>query len=117
MPPGSNPTPAGMVTLRPNAVKAFDEVLERWPANNKTPEAMLKKGQALVLMDKRTDGATEFRQILTKFPRSDIAPKACSELKALGYNCSLGAATKKKRLVATIVMAISFSRSGRSAIS
>jgi TolA-binding protein len=81
----------------PNAVKAFDEVLERWPANNKTPEAMLKKGQALVLMDKRTDGATEFRQILTKFPRSDIAPKACSELKALGYNCSLGAATKKKR--------------------
>src|SRR5437764_3383732 len=72
----------------PNAVKAFDEVLERWPANNKTPEAMLKKGQALVLMDKRTDGATEFRQILTKFPRSDIAPKACSELKALGYNCS-----------------------------
>jgi tol-pal system protein YbgF len=81
----------------PNAIKAFDQVLERWPANNKTPEAMLKKGQALVLMDKRTDGATEFRQVLTKFPRSDSAPKACSELKALGYNCSLGAATKKKR--------------------
>jgi TolA-binding protein len=81
----------------PNAVKAFDEVLERWPPNNKTPEAMLKKGQALVLMDKRTDGAAEFRQVLTKFPRSDMAPKACSELKALGYNCSLGAATKKKR--------------------
>jgi tol-pal system protein YbgF len=81
----------------PNAIKAFDQVLERWPPNNKTPEAMLKKGQALVLMDKRTDGATEFRQILTKFPRSEIAPKACSELKALGYNCSLGAATKKKR--------------------
>ncbi len=81
----------------PNAVKAFDQVLEQFPPNNKTPEAMLKKGQALVLMDKRTDGATEFRQILTKFPRSEIAPKACSELKALGYNCSLGAAPKKKR--------------------
>ena len=81
----------------PNAIKAFDQVLERWPPNNKTPEAMLKKGQALVLMDKRTDGAAEFRQILTKFPRSDMAPKACSELKALGYNCSLAAATKKKR--------------------
>jgi tol-pal system protein YbgF len=81
----------------PNAVKAFDQVLERWPNNPKTPEAMLKKGQALVLMDRRTDGATEFRQILTKFPRSDIAPKACSELKALGYNCSLGASSKKKR--------------------
>jgi tol-pal system protein YbgF len=81
----------------PNAIKAFDQVLERWPPNNKTPEAMLKKGQALVLMDKRTDGAAEFRQVLVKFPRSDMAPKACSELKALGYNCSLGAAPKKKR--------------------
>lgn len=81
----------------PNAIKAFDQVLERWPPNQKTPEAMLKKGQALVLMDKRTDGAAEFRQVLTKFPRSDMAPKACSELKALGYNCSAPTASKKKR--------------------
>src|SRR5579864_5121637 len=68
----------------PNAVKAFDQVLEQWGPNQKTAEAMLKKGQALVLMDKRTDGATEFRQVLAKYPRSDVAPKACSELKALG---------------------------------
>ena len=81
----------------PNAIKAFDQVLERWGPNPKTAEAMLKKGQALVLMDKRTDGATEFRQVLAKYPRSDIAPKACSELKALGYNCSPPTASKKKR--------------------
>ena len=78
----------------PNAIKAFDQVLEHWTSNPKTPEAMLKKGQALVLMDKRTDGAAEFRQVLTKFPRSDMAPKACSELKALGYNCSAPTASK-----------------------
>jgi len=81
----------------PNAIKAFDLVLEHWTSNPKTPEAMLKKGQALVLMDKRTDGAAEFRQILTKYPRSDMAPKACYELKALGYNCYAPSATKKKR--------------------
>jgi TolA-binding protein len=81
----------------PNAIKAFDQVLERWGHNPKTEEAMLKKGQALVLMDKRTDGATEFRQLLAKYPRSELAPKACSELKALGYNCTPPAAPKKKR--------------------
>jgi tol-pal system protein YbgF len=81
----------------PNAIKAFDQVLERWPPNQKTPEAMLKKGQALVLMDKRTDGAAEFKQVLAKFPRSDMAPKACSELKALGLNCSAPTQAKKKR--------------------
>ena len=56
---------------------------------------MLKKEQALVLMDKRTDGAAEFKQVLTKYPRSDMAPKACSELKALGYNCYPPAGAKK----------------------
>jgi tol-pal system protein YbgF len=82
----------------PNAIKAFDQVLERWGHNPKTEEAMLKKGQALALMGKPTDGATEFRQLLSKYPRSDQAPKACSELKALGYNCTPPAvATKKKR--------------------
>ena len=81
----------------PNAIKAFDQVLERWSPSKVTPESMLKKGQALVLMDKRNDGAAEFRQVLTKFPRSDMAPKACSELKALGLSCSTGASTKKKR--------------------
>jgi tol-pal system protein YbgF len=81
----------------PNAIKAFNQVLERWSNNNKTPEAMLKIGQALVLMDKRTDGATEFRQVLEKFPHSDMAPKACSELKALGYNCSAPSMKKKAK--------------------
>jgi tol-pal system protein YbgF len=81
----------------PNAIKAFDQVLEQWQSNNKTPEAMLKKGQALVLMDKRTDGAAEFRQVLTKYPHSDMAPKACSELKALGYNCSPPAPLRGKK--------------------
>ena len=58
---------------------------------------MLKKGQALVLMDKRTDGAAEFRQVLTKYPHTDMATKACSELKALGYNCGVTAPPMKKK--------------------
>ena len=79
-----------------NAARAFDQVVERWGANQKTPEAMLKKGQSLVLMDKRTDGATEFRGVIAKYPHTDTAAKACSELRQLGYNCSVGTAPKKK---------------------
>jgi TolA-binding protein len=82
----------------PNAVKAFDTVLERYgPAATKAPEAMLKKGQALVLMDKRTDGAQEFRGVLMKYPHSDVAPKACSELKALGLSCNVSAQPARKK--------------------
>jgi tol-pal system protein YbgF len=79
-----------------NAAKAFDLVVEHYSPNNKTPEAMLKKGQALVMMDKRTDGAAEFRGVLAKYPHTDMATKACSELRQLGYNCSVGAPPRKK---------------------
>jgi tol-pal system protein YbgF len=80
-----------------NAAKAFDEVVERYGASsNKTPEAMLKKGQSLVMMDKRTDGAAEFRGVIAKYPHTDMANKACSELRQLGYNCSVGIQQKKK---------------------
>ena len=80
-----------------NAVKAFDEVLERYPTNNgKAPDAMYMKGQALVKLSKPTDGAKEFRSLLSKYPESPLAPKACTQLKGLGYNCSAAPAVKKK---------------------
>jgi tol-pal system protein YbgF len=80
-----------------NAAKAFDQVLERWQPGQKTPEAMLKKGQSLVMMDKRTDGAAEFRGVIAKYPHTDTAARACSELRQLGYNCSVGTPPMKKK--------------------
>jgi TolA-binding protein len=82
----------------PNALKDFDTVLERYSDSAKTPDAMLMKGRTLVKMDKRTDGAKEFRALLSKYPRHSLAATACSELKALGYQCSgIPAANKKRR--------------------
>lgn len=80
-----------------NAAKNFDEVLERYPTGNKTAEAMFYKGQAMVKLDKRTEGAKEFRSLLSKFPNSELAPKACTELKNLGFSCSAAPAAAKKR--------------------
>ncbi len=67
-----------------NALKAFDTVLERFPDNNKTLDAMYMKGRSLVQMGERTKGAAEFRAVIQRNPRSDTAAKARDQLKALG---------------------------------
>ncbi|MEO8596187.1 MAG: tetratricopeptide repeat protein [Candidatus Solibacter sp.] len=70
------------------AVKEFDMVLEKYPDNNKTSEALLYKGRALVKMPgHKTEGASEFQEVIHRFPKSDQAVQACNERKALGLNC------------------------------
>jgi tol-pal system protein YbgF len=78
------------------AVKDFDLVIEKYPASDRTADALYMKGQALVKLNKKTDGAKEFRAILTQFPTSNIAPKACTHLRELGYSCPPPAAARKK---------------------
>ena len=88
-----------------NAVKEFDMVIDKWPDNNnKIPDAMFGKGQALMKLGRRTDAGNEFRQLIQRFPRNDLANKACDQLKSMGYGCATpraGAApkggTKKKK--------------------
>ena len=76
-----------------DAVKEFDMVLEKYPDNNKTAEALLYKGRALVKMPgHKTDGASEFMEVIKRFPKTDEAVQACTERKALGLNCGAPAA-------------------------
>jgi tol-pal system protein YbgF len=80
------------------AVKEFDMVLEKYPDNTKTPEALLYKGRALVKMPgHKTEGASEFMEVIRRFPKSDQAPQACTERKALGLNCGAPAAPAKRK--------------------
>jgi tol-pal system protein YbgF len=70
------------------AVKEFDMVLEKYPDNNKTADALLFKGRALVKMPgHKTDGANEFLEVIQRFPKSDQAVQACTERKTLGLGC------------------------------
>ncbi|HVP47055.1 MAG TPA: tol-pal system protein YbgF [Bryobacteraceae bacterium] len=69
-----------------NALKSFDEVLVRWPANNKTPDAFLMKGRTLVKLDKRNAAAAEFRELIKRYPSSDAAAKARAQLKQMGLS-------------------------------
>ena len=75
------------------AISEFDMVLEKYPDNTKTAEALLYKGRALVKMPgHKTDGANEFMEVIKRFPKTDEAVQACNERKSLGLNCGAPAA-------------------------
>jgi len=78
----------------PNALAAFDAVLEHYSDNPKTAGAHYWKGKTLLAMSKRDAAAKEFREILSKYPDSDVAPQAKIELRHLGLSPGTGAATK-----------------------
>jgi tol-pal system protein YbgF len=81
-----------------SAVQDFDTVLEKYPDNSKTPDALYAKGMALVKLGRRTDGADEFAQLIKNYPKSDLALKACDQRKTMGLSCTVThpGATKKR---------------------
>jgi tol-pal system protein YbgF len=69
-----------------SALQEYDALLEKFPENSKTADALYMKGQTLVKTGKRTAGAAEFREVIRRFPRSDMATKARAQLKAMGLS-------------------------------
>jgi len=78
-----------------NALQGFDAVLEQYSENSKTADAHYMKGLTLLKMNKRDSAAREFRDVIAKFPDSEVAPRAKDQLKQLGL--SAGTASKRKR--------------------
>ena len=74
------------------AVQAFDAVLEHYQDNSRTADAHLMKGRSLMALGKRDAAAREYREITTRYPNSEAAPKAKTLLKELGL--STGATTQ-----------------------
>jgi tol-pal system protein YbgF len=79
-----------------NAVKEYDLVLEKYPDNNKTADALFGKGTALVKMGRRTDGAREFQELTKRFPGNPLATQACTQIQNLGYRCEMAQAAPPK---------------------
>jgi TolA-binding protein len=67
-----------------DAVQAFDGVLERYPDNPKTPDALYGKADALLHGGRRTEAATEFKDFLARFPTHSLARNAQAQLRELG---------------------------------
>lgn len=79
-----------------DALKAFDLVLEKYPTNTKTPESIYMKGRTLVKLDKRNLGANQFREVIKRYPSSDVAAKARAQLKSMGLSASSSSASRRK---------------------
>jgi TolA-binding protein len=80
-----------------DALAEFDMVLEKYPDNNKTADALYMKGATLVKLGKRTQGKQEFCELVKRFPSSDLAGKARSQVKALGLTCGPAAPVRRKK--------------------
>jgi TolA-binding protein len=80
-----------------SAVQDFDVVLEKYPDNPKTPDALYAKGLALVKLGRRTDGADEFADLIKRFPKNTLAAQACEQRKSMGLNCGAPRVTAKKK--------------------
>lgn len=76
------------------AIGEFDMVKKYdFPTNNKLPQAMFYRGKSLDRMPgRRTEAATEFVNLIKKFPKAEEARQACDSLKELGRNCPVGVA-------------------------
>jgi tol-pal system protein YbgF len=78
------------------AVKEYDLVLEKYPDNNKTADALFGKGTALVKLGRKTDGGREFAELIKRFPSSPMATQACTQLNNLGFRCPAPSPTTAK---------------------
>lgn len=65
------------------ARKAFDLVLEKYPENPRTADAMYMKAMSLARAGNRAGAIEELRALLKKYPSGEIAEKAQSQLKQL----------------------------------
>jgi TolA-binding protein len=69
-----------------DAVKAYNAVLEGFPGNTKASAAQLRKGLALLQMNKREAGITELRSLIKRHPQTPEAAQAKSKLNALSVH-------------------------------
>ncbi len=69
------------------AVQDFDMVLEKYPENAKTKDAMYNKGMSLVALGKRSQAHGIFQEMEKQYPNTDAYTRACAQDKLLAMNC------------------------------
>jgi tol-pal system protein YbgF len=67
-----------------DAVKAYNAVLEGFPGSTKAPAAQLRKGLALLQMNKKDAGIHELRLLIQRHPQTPEAAQARTKLNAMG---------------------------------
>ena len=78
-----------------DAIEAFDAVLERYPENPKTPDALYMKGVELQKAARKTDAVAEFKDFLTRYPTHSLASNAQQHIRELTAKPAAGRGKKK----------------------
>lgn len=76
------------------ALQAFDAVLERFSDGNKTPDAHYMKALSLLKLGRNDAAATEFRDIIKRYPDQEVAAMSRARLHELGL--SVSSTTRRK---------------------
>jgi tol-pal system protein YbgF len=71
-----------------DAVTAYNAVLEGFPGSPKAPAAQLRKGLALLQMNKRDAGIHELRLLIQRHPQTPEAVQARTKLNSIGAKIS-----------------------------
>jgi TolA-binding protein len=79
------------------AVEDFDQLLEAFPINPKTPDAHYMKGRSLVALGQRAEAVKEFKVCTAQFGSSLVAPKCKESLAALPPSAASSTRTNKKK--------------------
>jgi tol-pal system protein YbgF len=66
------------------AAQSYDQVLQNFPAGNKSASAQLKKGFSLIELGKQDEGVAELRHVIQRYPKSNEALQARERLRKLG---------------------------------
>jgi tol-pal system protein YbgF len=80
-----------------NALQAFDAVLEHYSDNNKTQDAHYMKAMSLLGVGKNDAAAREFRDVISRYPDTEIAAKAKARLKDLGLSVAPVTSSRSRR--------------------
>jgi len=68
------------------AVEAFDVLVQTYPGGDKAGPAYLKKGLALLEMNRTADAVIQLQHVVTAYPRSEEARIASDRLRGLGLS-------------------------------
>jgi TolA-binding protein len=80
-----------------DSVKAYDAVLERYPENPATRDALFGKAVALMKLERNTEAKKEFNAFLSKYPSDDKAAQAKQYLRELNGPARPASRAKGKR--------------------
>lgn len=77
----------------PDAIKNYNAVIEGFPGSPKAPAAQLRKGLALLQINRRDSGIHELRLLIQRHPQTPEAAQARTKLNALGIRITPPAAS------------------------